>query len=208
SSGQQVQNVQVKGEYDGKILSYLSFAFTLPQIDSTGQYGLVEGQTYQLPVFSNYQLVFPQVTLPAPGSSQISVQYSSGTPSQFTITYPDALSGKTYTLTIYNSNPSTPSQGVLQLFQQGTVQLQLLVGSDSLSTGYSSSNTQATLQSPQPGTVVSLTLTDSSTTYNYFILNVSSSTVTLVDLQTGQVYNVGSSPTSPLSYGGTVSYDG
>lgn len=199
SSGQVLNNVQVQMTYttsgNGYLISDIAFLFPqLPEIGTSGYYGLTNGAVYQLPLF-NYELTFPSVTLPAKNSDLIQVQSSLVTQgsnsyaNQFTLSYPDALSGKTYTLSIYNNDPSSPSNGVLQAFQQGYVQ-SLKEYTNSLTTSTTSTYQSAAL-TPTVGTVISITNTSSVTSY-YYIANVSSSNVILVGLQTGQVYNVNS----------------
>jgi len=126
SSNQVLNNVQVQMQYTTLNGQYLiqSITFTfpqLPEIGTSGYYGIVNGQSYTLPLF-NYQLTFPQVQIPASNSDLIQIQASltsASSATQFTISYPDALSGKTYTISIFNNQ----SNNTLQAFQQGYVNI-------------------------------------------------------------------------------------
>jgi len=126
SSNQVLNNVQVQMQYTTSNGQYLiqSITFTfpqLPEIGTSGYYGIVNGQSYTLPLF-NYQITFPQVQLPASNSDLIQLQASlssANSVTQFTISYPDALSGKTYTVSIFNNQ----SNNTLQAFQQGYVNI-------------------------------------------------------------------------------------
>lgn len=207
STNQVLNNVQVQMQYtttSSGQYSIQSITFTfpqLPEIGTSGYYGIVNGQTYTLPLF-NYELTFPQVQLPASNSDLIQLQASltsynnANYVTQFTLSYPDALSGKTYTLSIFNNNPSTPSSGVLQAFQQGYIGNYPLY-SDSLTTlAANGTPTSATLSNPQPGEVIEIAYNNNN--YYYFIASVNSNTntVTLVSLNTSNVYPVTSSGTS------------
>jgi len=125
STNQVLNNVQVQMQYTPSNGQYLiqSITFTfpqLPEIGTSGYYGIVNGQSYTLPLF-NYQITFSQVQLPASNSDLIQLQSSltSSGVTQFTISYPDALSGKTYTISIFNNQ----SNNTLQAFQQGYVNI-------------------------------------------------------------------------------------
>jgi hypothetical protein len=195
-----MQYTTSNGQY---LIQSITFTFPqLPEIGTSGNYGVVNGQTYTLPLF-NYELTFPQVQIPANNSDLIQLQASlttsaSGTQAtQFTLSYPDALSGKTYTLSIFNNN------GALQAFQQGYIgNYTLYSGVDITTTN--TSITSATLSNPQPGEIIEITYNNNN--YYYFIANVSSNTVTLVSLNSGNVYTVGSSGVT-LGSGVTVSYN-
>ncbi|MCC5447291.1 hypothetical protein [Candidatus Nanobsidianus stetteri] len=188
STNQVLNNVQVQMQYTTSNGQYLiqSITFTfpqLPEIGTSGYYGIVNGQSYTLPLF-NYQITFPQVQIPASNSDLIQLQASltsSNSVTQFTISYPDALSGKTYTLSIFNNQTTN----TLQAFQQG------YIGKYPFYYNFIMPNngniTSATLSNPQAGEVINIDLP-------YFIANVSSNTVTLVSLVSGNVYNIGSSP--------------
>lgn len=216
STNQVLNNVQVQMQYtllNGQyLIQNITFTFPqLPEIGTSGNYGIVNGQSYTLPLF-NYEITFPQVQIPSSNSDLIQIQASltssggSNYATQFTISYPDALSGKTYTLSIFNSNPSTPSSGVLQAFQQGTA-VNYIVYSNTLTTSGSASS--ATLSNLQPGEIIEITITSSSgssSTYKYLIANVSQSTVTLVSLTSGKVYTVTSSGVT-LGSGVSVNYN-
>jgi len=123
STNQVLNNIQVQMQYNPSnpyLIQSITFTFPqLPEIGTSGYYGIVNGQTYTLPLF-NYELTFPQVQLPASNSDLIQLQASltsSSSVTQFTISYPDALSRKTYTVTIFNNQ----SNNTLQAFQQGYV---------------------------------------------------------------------------------------
>ncbi|EOD42829.1 putative cell surface protein [Candidatus Nanobsidianus stetteri] len=122
STNQVLNNVQVQMQYTTpNLIQSIAFTFPqLPEIGNSGYYGVVNGQTYTLPLF-NYELTFPQVQIPASNSDLIQIQASltSSGATQFTISYPDALSGKTYTVTIFNNQ----SNNTLQAFQQGYVNI-------------------------------------------------------------------------------------
>jgi hypothetical protein len=128
STNQVLDNVQVQMQYTTPstgqyLIQNITFTFPqLPEIGTSGNYGIVNGQTYALPLF-NYEITFPQVQIPASNSDLIQLQASltsSNSVTQFTISYPDALSGKTYTVSIFNNS------GVLQAFQQGYVNISSL----------------------------------------------------------------------------------
>ncbi|PVU70185.1 hypothetical protein DDW05_03055 [Candidatus Nanobsidianus stetteri] len=204
STNQVLNNVQVQMQYTTSNGQYLiqSITFTfpqLPEIGTSGYYGVVNGQSYTLPLF-NYQITFPQVQIPASNSDLIQIQASlssANSVTQFTISYPDALSKENSSILIYNNN------GGLQAFQQGYIGNYTLY-SNTLTTN-STNITSATL-SPQAGEVIEFTYNDNN--YYYFIANVSSNTVTLVSLNSGNVYNIpGLSSVTLLETNVTVFYD-
>lgn len=209
STNQVLNNVQVQMQYTTSNGQYLiqSITFTFPQLPEIGTspyYGIVNGQSYTLPLF-NYQITFPQVQIPASNSDLIQIQASLTTlgnqsyVTQFTISYPDSLSGKTYPLSIYNNQ----STNTLQAFQQGYIGNYPLY-SNTLTTN--STNITSVILSPQAGEVIEFTYNDNN--YYYFIANVSSNTVTLVSLNSGNVYNIpGSSSVTLLETNVTVVYD-
>ncbi|BFI73513.1 hypothetical protein YN1_5000 [Nanoarchaeota archaeon] len=118
SSGQVLDNAQVQMSEQGtNLISSITFLFPqLPEIGTSGNYGVVNGHSYPLPLF-NYELTFPSVTIPAQNSDLVQVQASTvgSMEYQFTLSYPDAVTGKTYSFTLFNYN------GDLVPFQTGTV---------------------------------------------------------------------------------------
>ena len=204
STNQVLNNVQVQMQYTTSNGQYSiqSITFTFPQLPEIGTspyYGIVNGQSYTLPLF-NYELTFPQVQLPASNSDLIQLQASlssANSVTQFTLSYPDALSGKTYLLSIFNNQ----STNTLQAFQQGYIGNYPLYSDSITNTGNISS---ATL-SPQAGEVINITT--SSASYYYLIANVSSTTVTLVSLNNGNVYTVGSTNVTLTETGVNVTYN-
>jgi len=112
-----MQYTTSNGQY---LVQSITFTFPqLPEIGTSGYYGVANGQTYTLPLF-NYELTFPQVQIPANNSDLIQLQASltsSSSATQFTLSYPDSLSGKTYTLSIFNNQTTN----TLQAFQQGYI---------------------------------------------------------------------------------------
>ncbi|MFP3289719.1 MAG: hypothetical protein RXN31_00675 [Candidatus Nanopusillus acidilobi] len=205
STNQVLDNVQVQMQYTTSNGQYsiqnITFTFPqLPEIGTSGYYGIVNGQTYTLPLF-NYQLTFPQVQLPASNSDLIQLQASLSSATsvtQFTLSYPDALSGKTYTLSIFNNQ----STNTLQAFQQGYTNNYALY--NNAITNTTTNIASATLSNPQAGEIINIATINA--TYDYLIANVSSNTVTLVSLNSGNVYTVGSTAVTLAESGVNVTY--
>jgi len=109
SSGTAVNGVTVKTDYNSttQTLSELQFTFSLTSAQPNGQYALLAGQSYQLPIFSGYELYVAPVQLP---TGPLALQLTPSGSNQYTLQYVDAVTGKTVSVPLYVS-----SSGALQL---------------------------------------------------------------------------------------------
>ncbi|MFP3284141.1 MAG: hypothetical protein RXO65_01720 [Candidatus Nanopusillus acidilobi] len=109
SSGTAVNGVTVTTNYNSttQTLSELQFTFSLTSTQPNGQYALLAGQSYQLPIFSGYELYVAPVQLP---TGPLALQLTPSGSSQYTLQYVDAVTGKTVSIPLYVS-----SSGALQL---------------------------------------------------------------------------------------------
>jgi hypothetical protein len=114
SSGVAVNGVTVTTNYDSntQTLSELQFTFSLTSTQPNGQYALLAGQSYQLPIFSGYELYVAPVQLP---TGPLALQLTPSGSSQYTLQYVDAVTGKTVSIPLYVS-----SSGTLQLLTTST----------------------------------------------------------------------------------------
>jgi hypothetical protein len=109
SSGTAVNGVTVITDYESsqQTLSELQFTFSLTSTQPNGQYALLAGQSYQLPIFSGYELYVAPVQLP---TGPLALQLTPNGNNQYTLQYVDAVTGKTVSIPLYVS-----SSGTLQL---------------------------------------------------------------------------------------------
>jgi len=109
SSGVAVNGVTITTNYNSttQTLSELQFTFSLTSTQPNGQYALLAGQSYQLPIFSGYELYVAPVQLP---TGPLALQLTPNGNSQYTLQYVDAVTGKTVSIPLY-----VTSNGQLQL---------------------------------------------------------------------------------------------
>jgi hypothetical protein len=106
SSGTAVNGVTVTTNYDSntQTLSQLTFTFSLTSTQPNGQYALLAGQSYQLPIFSGYELYVAPVQLP---TGPLALQLTPSGSTQYTLQYVDAVTGKTVSIPIYGTSQSS-----------------------------------------------------------------------------------------------------
>jgi len=114
SSGTAVNGVAVTTNYNSttQTLSELQFTFSLTSTQPNGQYALLAGQSYQLPIFSGYELYVAPVQLP---TGPLALQLTPNGNSQYTLQYVDAVTGNTVSIPLY-----VTSSGQLQLLTTTT----------------------------------------------------------------------------------------
>jgi len=100
SSGTAVNGVTVATNYNSttQTLSELQFTFSLTSAQPNGQYALLAGQSYQLPIFSGYELYVAPVQLP---TGPLALQLTPSGSSQYTLQYVDAVTGNTVSIPMY-----------------------------------------------------------------------------------------------------------
>lgn len=100
SGGAPVNGVTVTTNYDSttQTFSQLTFTFSLTQAQPNGDYALLAGQSYQLPVFDGYKLQVGQVQLP---TGPLALQLTPGGSTQYTLQYVDAVTGRTVSIPLY-----------------------------------------------------------------------------------------------------------
>jgi len=103
SSGTPVSGVTVSASYDSntQTLSELKFTFSLTSTQPNGQYALLAGQSYQLPIFSGYELYVAPVQLP---TGPLALQLTPSGYTQYTLQYVDAVTGNTVSIPMYGSS--------------------------------------------------------------------------------------------------------
>ncbi len=100
SGGAPVSGVTVTTNYNSatQTLSELTFTFSLTQTQPNGDYALLAGQSYQLPIFDGYKLQVGQVQLP---TGPLALQLTPGGSNQYTLQYVDAVTGRTVSIPLY-----------------------------------------------------------------------------------------------------------
>ena len=118
SGGAPVSGVTVTTNYNSaaQTFSRLTFTFSLTQAQPNGDYALLAGQSYQLPVFDGYKLQVGQVQLP---TGPLALQLTPGGSNQYTLQYVDVVTGRTVSIPLYVS--SGPSIKVLTIADPGFV---------------------------------------------------------------------------------------
>ena len=113
SGGAPVSGVSVTTNYNSttQTLSQLQFTFSLTQAQPNGDYALLAGQSYQLPIFDGYKLQVGQVQLP---TGPLALQLTPGGSNQYTLQYVDAVTGRTVSIPLYVSS------GTLKLLTTAT----------------------------------------------------------------------------------------
>jgi hypothetical protein len=103
SGGTPVSGVSVTTNYNSttQTLSQLQFTFSLTQAQPNGQYALLAGQSYQLPIFDGYKLQVGQVQLP---TGPLALQLTPSGSNQYTLQYVDAVTGRTVSIPLYVSS--------------------------------------------------------------------------------------------------------
>jgi len=98
------------------LLSQLTFTFSLTSTQPNGQYALLAGQSYQLPIFNGYELYVAPVQLP---TGPLALQLTPNGNSQYTLQYVDAVTGKTVSIPLYGYSPSGGSY-IIYLFSSSS----------------------------------------------------------------------------------------
>ena len=117
SSGTPVSGVTVSAPgYSNQELTELLFTFSLTSTQPNGQYALLAGQSYQLPVFSGYELYVAPVQLP---TGPLALQLTPSGYTQYTLQYVDAVTGNTVSIPLYGST-STSNTSTIYLFSSSS----------------------------------------------------------------------------------------
>jgi len=102
SNGTPVNGVTVSAstisQSGSTLLEGLTFTFSLTSTQPNGQYALLAGQSYQLPIFSGYELYVAPVQLP---TGPLALQLTPSGSNQYTLQYVDAVTGKTVSIPLY-----------------------------------------------------------------------------------------------------------
>jgi len=147
---------------------------------------LFAGQSYELPIFGGYQIVFQPYSLPPANSDPVAVTYagqqtiSGSTYNVFNIQFTDPVTGKQVTLPIYyNASASTPQWGI---GAASATSINMLVYDSSVSSSYTVGS----------GTTTYVLLTDNSSVSRLLKIAVNSqgTFAQITDLLNGEQYQL------------------
>jgi hypothetical protein len=208
SGGAPVSGVSVTTSYDSttQTLSRLTFTFSLTQAQPNGDYALLAGQSYQLPIFDGYKLQVGQVQLPA---GPLELQLTPGGSNQYTLQYVDAVTGRTVSIPLYVSS------GTLKLLTTATPGfVATITNNPTVVPGASSMTSQAVSQ----GGYFAVVDANLQQTYIFQVQSVNSvsGSATLYNYVTGQTitiyddvpFTVGSITLTPDISGTNVTFSG
>jgi hypothetical protein len=208
SGGTPVSGVSVTTNYNSttQTLSGLTFTFSLTQAQPNGDYALLAGQSYQLPIFDGYKLQVGQVQLP---TGPLALQLTPGGSNQYTLQYVDAVTGRTVSIPLYVSS------GTLKLV---TTASPGFVATITNNAGVVPGASSMTSQSVSQGGYFAVVDANLQQTYIFQVQSVNSvsGSATLYNYVTGQtltVYNntpiiIGSVTLTPTISGTTVTFSG
>ncbi|AMD29639.1 hypothetical protein Nps_00760 [Candidatus Nanopusillus acidilobi] len=185
SSGTAVNGVTVTTNYNSttQTLSELQFTFSLTSTQPNGQYALLAGQSYQLPIFSGYELYVAPVQLP---TGPLALQLTPSGSSQYTLQYVDAVTGNTVSIPLYVS-----SSGALQLL---TTSSPGFVGTITNSQSAVPGASQLTSVNVSQGGYFAVVDADLQQTYIFQVQSISTTTsgasATLYNYVTGQTITI------------------
>jgi hypothetical protein len=210
SSGVPVNGVSVTTGYDSttQTLSQLTFTFSLTQAQPNGQYALLAGQSYQLPIFDEYKLQVGQVQLP---TGPLALQLTPSGSNQYTLQYVDAVTGRTVSIPLYVSS------GTLKLLTTATPGFVATITNNASVVPGASSITSLSVQQGGYFAVVDANLQQ---TYIFQVQSINTASTpasaTLYDYVTGQTitiydgvpFTVGSIRLTPNIGGTNVTFSG
>ncbi|MFP3166842.1 MAG: hypothetical protein RXQ68_00205 [Candidatus Nanopusillus sp.] len=214
SSGTAVNGVTVTTNYNSsaQTLSQLQFTFSLNSTQPNGQYALLAGQSYQLPIFNGYNLYVAPVQLP---TGPLALQLAPNGNNQYTLQYVDAATGNSVSIPIYVTN------GTLQLITSSSSGfVGTITNSQSAVPGATAPSSGSSLLTVSQGGYFAVVDANLQQTYIFQVQSISTTTsgasATLYNYVTGQtltVYNntpftVGSITLVPSINGNSVSFSG